>query len=128
MYFELCLFAISFLVDGHGVANPKGLNYYNNLIDQLVAYGFTRISLFPFVSDKESTTMKEKQRGRIGITLLGFWFEPMTNSPRDIATRKRTLDFSLVGKGDMHEHKRLRLVLIIIFISPSILNQSPYGL
>ncbi|KAF9599465.1 hypothetical protein IFM89_038559 [Coptis chinensis] len=36
MYFELCLFAISFLVDGHGVINPKGLNYYNNLIHQLV--------------------------------------------------------------------------------------------
>ncbi|KAF9623791.1 hypothetical protein IFM89_005298 [Coptis chinensis] len=35
----------------------------------------------------------KKQRGQIGITLLGFWFEPMTNSPRDIAAAKEHLIF-----------------------------------
>ncbi|KAF5180258.1 Beta-glucosidase [Thalictrum thalictroides] len=139
--------------DGHGAVNPKGLNYYHNLINELVSYGIephVTLSHFDipqalqdeyegflspkFIEDftayvdvcfKEyggrvkswmtfnepniqtvggydiaavhlyKTKYQEKQKGQIGITLLGFWFEPFTNSPQDIAASKRMLDFHL---------------------------------
>ncbi|XP_077212366.1 beta-glucosidase 31-like isoform X2 [Tasmannia lanceolata] len=36
---------------------------------------------------------QEKQKGHVGITLLGFWFEPLTQSPEDIAATQRWIDF-----------------------------------
>ncbi|KAF9623054.1 hypothetical protein IFM89_036190 [Coptis chinensis] len=176
--------------DGHGAVNPKGVSYYNSLIDELISYGIeahVTLSHFDipqalqneyegFLSPKfiedftayadvcfkeygdrvkswmtfnepniqtvtgndiglsppgrcsypfgvnctigDSTTepylgahnillshaaavhlyrtkYQEKQRGQIGITLLGFWFEPMTNSPADVTATKRAIDFHL---------------------------------
>ncbi|KAF5200189.1 Beta-glucosidase, partial [Thalictrum thalictroides] len=72
--------------DGHGAVNPKGLKYYNNLINELVSYAAVHVY---------KTKYQEKQKGQIGITLLGFWFEPFSKSPQDIAASKRILDFHL---------------------------------
>eukprot|EP00268_Persea_americana_P052046 TRINITY_DN5809_c0_g1_i2.p1 TRINITY_DN5809_c0_g1~~TRINITY_DN5809_c0_g1_i2.p1 ORF type:complete len:520 (-),score=91.53 TRINITY_DN5809_c0_g1_i2:324-1883(-) len=38
---------------------------------------------------------QEKQNGQIGITLLGFWFEPLTDSSEDVTATKRVIDFQL---------------------------------
>lgn len=35
------------------------------------------------------------QRGKIGITILGFWFKPFTESEEDIATARRVRDFHI---------------------------------
>ncbi|XP_008801184.2 beta-glucosidase 31-like [Phoenix dactylifera] len=36
-----------------------------------------------------------EQGGRIGMTILGFWFEPFTNSAEDIAAAQRMIDFHI---------------------------------
>ncbi|KAL5705686.1 beta-glucosidase [Ranunculus cassubicifolius] len=41
------------------------------------------------------TKYQEKQKGQIGITLLGFWIEPLTNSSQNIAASQRIRDFHL---------------------------------
>ncbi|KAL5705682.1 beta-glucosidase [Ranunculus cassubicifolius] len=41
------------------------------------------------------TKYQEKQKGQIGITLLGFWLEPFTNSSQNIAASQRMRDFHL---------------------------------
>ncbi|KAK8917089.1 Beta-glucosidase 31 [Platanthera zijinensis] len=46
-----------------------------------------------------ATLYKEKyqkeQRGQIGITIIGFWFEPSTNATDDVAAVKRTMEFHI---------------------------------
>ncbi|PIA35577.1 hypothetical protein AQUCO_03500146v1 [Aquilegia coerulea] len=164
--------------DGHGAVNPKGLNYYHNLINELVSYGIephVTLSHFDipqalqddykgfespkFIKDftayadlcfKEygdrvknwitfnepnivgygftscsnpincepddpiadpykathnvilshvsavhlyRTKYQENQKGKIGITLLAFWYEPLTNSALNIAATKEKIAF-----------------------------------
>ncbi|KAJ6832157.1 beta-glucosidase 31-like isoform X1 [Iris pallida] len=38
---------------------------------------------------------QEEQGGQIGITILGFWFEPLTDSPVDVAATNRMRDFHI---------------------------------
>ncbi|KAF3336125.1 beta-glucosidase 31-like protein [Carex littledalei] len=38
---------------------------------------------------------QEKQGGKIGITLLGWWYEPATENPDDIAAARRMVDFHI---------------------------------
>ncbi|KAJ0974635.1 hypothetical protein J5N97_016600 [Dioscorea zingiberensis] len=134
--------------DGREAVNPKGLQYYNNLINELLSYGIEpHVTIYHFdlpqvLEDEyggqlsrrfiedftayadicfkefegDSTTepyiaahhillahasavslYKQKyqaaQRGYIGLTILGFWFEPFTDSPEDVAATKRLIDF-----------------------------------
>ncbi|PIA55491.1 hypothetical protein AQUCO_00700054v1 [Aquilegia coerulea] len=185
MGLEAFRFSISWsrlIPDGHGAVNPKGLNYYNNLINELISYGIephVTLSHFDypqalqdeykgfenrkFIEDftayadvcfKEygdrvktwitfnepnivgygftgcsspfgvncsvgapvpepykathniilshvaavhlyRTKYQEKQKGQIGITLLTFWFEPVTNSVLDIAATEKEIAFSI---------------------------------
>ncbi|KAF5202192.1 Beta-glucosidase [Thalictrum thalictroides] len=127
LMFEMGLDAYRFSIswsrvipDGYGAVNPKGLNYYHNLINELVNYGIephVTLSHFDipqglqddykgFESPKfiEDFTAyadlcfkeygdKEKQQGKIGITLLAFWYEPLTNSVINIAATKKAIAF-----------------------------------
>lgn len=56
-------------------------------------------STFCIVSPKnllmKTFCMQEKQNGQIGITLMGFWFEPLTDSSEDATATKRVIDFQL---------------------------------
>jgi beta-glucosidase len=36
-----------------------------------------------------------EQGGRIGLTLLGMWFEPRTETPDDVAAAARMNDFHI---------------------------------
>ncbi|KAJ4770640.1 Beta-glucosidase 31 [Rhynchospora pubera] len=38
---------------------------------------------------------QEKQGGKIGITLLGWWYEPATENPEDITAARRMVDFHI---------------------------------
>ncbi|PWZ04917.1 Beta-glucosidase 31 [Zea mays] len=139
--------------DGRGAVNPKGLEYYNSLIDELLRYGIQpHVTIYHFdlpqalqdeyngllsprIMVKHWITVNEpniepiggydqgylpprrcsilpvwtgrhlhprqlhdgagEQGGRIGLTLLAWWYEPATQKPEDVEAAARANDFSL---------------------------------
>ncbi|KAJ4961655.1 hypothetical protein NE237_021565 [Protea cynaroides] len=66
--------------NGSGEINQPGTDYYNNIINALLAKGNTDLS---------------KQHGVLGIAFDVFWFETTSNSTKDNEATQRAQDFQL---------------------------------
>ncbi|KAK1318477.1 Beta-glucosidase 22 [Acorus calamus] len=72
--------------DGRGAINPKGLEYYNNVINELIKHE---------VAALYKRKYQAKQNGWIGMNVYTFWMVPFTNSTADIRATQRSFDFQI---------------------------------
>ncbi|XP_058092766.1 beta-glucosidase 31-like isoform X2 [Magnolia sinica] len=76
-----CSFSLGFFNCSKGNSTEVYISAHNMLLSHAAAVQLYR------------EKYQEKQKGYIGITLLGIWFEPLTNSTEDVTATKRVIDF-----------------------------------
>ncbi|KAL2945366.1 Cyanidin 3-O-glucoside 5-O-glucosyltransferase [Bienertia sinuspersici] len=92
--------------NGRGPVNPKGLRYYNNLINELIIHGIEphvtlvhsdvpQILEDEYGSFLDPRIMYAKQHGLVGINFLSYHYGPLTNTIEDIDAARRCYDFMI---------------------------------
>ncbi|KAK8595882.1 hypothetical protein V6N12_064390 [Hibiscus sabdariffa] len=81
-----------------GGVNKEGVRYYNNLINELIANGPTQPILTLYLNRHVSVNLycqkhQATQKGMIGITLVTYWFVPVSKAKHHQNAASRAMDF-----------------------------------